>query len=174
MTPYVAFLRGINVNGINIKMADLKVAFEGLGFTGVRTVLASGNVLFEAPERGRDELKRGIEARLSEVFGYDAKVVLLERDAVRRIVEAWPFERGRAGWHAYAVLSPDPTALADLLGMQERLDPNVERVQPGDGVLFWEVRQGRTTDSAFGKELGRARYRATCTSRNLNTLDKLR
>jgi uncharacterized protein (DUF1697 family) len=43
MNSYAVFLRGINVGGINIKMADLKRALESKGFDGVKTLLASGN-----------------------------------------------------------------------------------------------------------------------------------
>lgn len=47
---YVAFLRGINVGGhAVIRMSELQRAFEGLGFENVRTVLASGNVIFDPP-----------------------------------------------------------------------------------------------------------------------------
>lgn len=46
---FVAFLRGVNVGGHKpVKMADLKAAFEGMGFADVRTVQASGNVVFDA------------------------------------------------------------------------------------------------------------------------------
>ncbi len=50
MTRLVALLRGINVGGIRIRMADLKEVFGGLGCENVRTVLASGNVLFDAED----------------------------------------------------------------------------------------------------------------------------
>ena len=43
-TRHVALLRGVNVNGITIKSAELKALFVELGFGAVRTVLASGNV----------------------------------------------------------------------------------------------------------------------------------
>jgi len=46
MPRYVAFLRG--VSPMNLKMADLKACFEKMGFTDVRTVLSSGNVVFTA------------------------------------------------------------------------------------------------------------------------------
>ena len=52
LIKYAAFLRGINVGGHTIiKMGELRKVFESLGFWNVKTVLASGNVLFEAPER---------------------------------------------------------------------------------------------------------------------------
>lgn len=48
MAEYVAFLRGINVGGNNkIGMDELRQAFMSWGFAGVKTVLVSGNVIFE-------------------------------------------------------------------------------------------------------------------------------
>lgn len=50
MTKYAALLRGVNVGGITMKMADVRDALETAGFAGVTTVLASGNVLLDADE----------------------------------------------------------------------------------------------------------------------------
>ncbi|MGH3552677.1 MAG: DUF1697 domain-containing protein, partial [Mycobacterium sp.] len=49
MTRYAAFLRGVNVGGVNLKMADVAAALSDAGFAGVRTILASGNVLLDSP-----------------------------------------------------------------------------------------------------------------------------
>ncbi|MDP2329037.1 MAG: DUF1697 domain-containing protein, partial [Dehalococcoidia bacterium] len=87
MARLVAFLRGVNVGGINIKMADLAQVFTGLGYTDVRTVLASGNVLFDTKERDRTATKRRIEAALTERFGYEAWVILLDLPAVAKVIE---------------------------------------------------------------------------------------
>ena len=48
MPRFIAFLRAINVGGHNVKMEELRVLFESLGFTNVETFIASGNVIFEA------------------------------------------------------------------------------------------------------------------------------
>ena len=49
MTGYVALLRGINVGKAKrIAMADLRALLEGLGYTHVKTVLNSGNAVFDA------------------------------------------------------------------------------------------------------------------------------
>jgi uncharacterized protein (DUF1697 family) len=50
MTTWVALLRGVNVNGVTVKSAELGALFRDLGFAEVKTVLASGNVRFEADE----------------------------------------------------------------------------------------------------------------------------
>ena len=51
MKRYIAFLRGVNINGKNkVPMTELKKGFEEIGFTEVRTYLNSGNVIFSSDE----------------------------------------------------------------------------------------------------------------------------
>lgn len=61
MVDDVAFLRGVNVGGVTVKMDRLKTSFEALGFTEVKTLLASGNVLFAAPSTSEGTLVNKIE-----------------------------------------------------------------------------------------------------------------
>ena len=93
--------------------------FTDLGFENVRTVLASGNVVFETRRTGRAKLKSDIEAALRETFGYDAWIVLLDTDTVARIVEAYPFEE-REGYQPYVLMASDPASLDDLMTLQGR------------------------------------------------------
>jgi uncharacterized protein (DUF1697 family) len=52
MFRFVAFLRAINVGGgRTVKMQTLRQVFESLGFSGVATFIASGNVVFETNYR---------------------------------------------------------------------------------------------------------------------------
>ena len=77
MTTYAAFLRGINVGGHRaMQMKPLSRAFASLGFKDVRTLLASGNVLFSAPPASRVGLVRKIEEKLEETFGSEISVIL--------------------------------------------------------------------------------------------------
>ncbi|MDI3314110.1 MAG: DUF1697 domain-containing protein [Mycobacterium sp.] len=48
MNRYAAFLRGVNVGGVNLKMAEVSTALADAGFAEVRTILASGNVVLES------------------------------------------------------------------------------------------------------------------------------
>ncbi len=182
MTRYVALLRGINVNGITIKMADLAATFGDLGYTGVKTVLASGNVLFETPESQAAEtdaaaIKARIERALSDAYGYEAWIVLVNFETLTAVVQAYPFDAEREGWHPYVVFASERAALDDLAAhaaaFDTALDPADERVRPGDGVLYWEVRRAVGVSSPFSKLSGKSRYRRTTTTRNLRTLRKL-
>lgn len=172
MTRYAALLRGVNVGGINLKMADVKAVFEGLGLANVKTVLASGNVLFDT-DRPPAEAKPLIERALGERFGYEARVQVLEAAVIRALLTGFPFDAEREGWHPYVVFIADPMVAGELLAMQDQLDPEREQILAGPGVVYWTVERGSTLTSVFGKALGRARYTAATTTRNLRTLQKL-
>jgi uncharacterized protein (DUF1697 family) len=160
---------------ITIKSADLRSLFEGLGYGGVRTVLASGNVVFEA-DGDPGALKTSIEQALGDRFGYDAWIVLVPHDALAAVLDASPFETTESH-HAYVVFGSDPMALDDLLDgfeADDRAAPGQrELVQRGEGVVYWSCPKGSSTDTPFAKRSGAARFKRTTTTRNENTLRKL-
>lgn len=176
MGTWIALLRGVNVGGITIRSADLRDLFAELGFEGVRTVLASGNVVFEAEASGaaaERELKQRIEAGLSDRFGYEAWIVLCSRDRMQQIVDAFPFDAELEGWHPYVLFASDPAPLAELLDAAPSLDPADETIAPGEQVVYWHCRRAVGIDSAFSKLVAKARFKPTTTNRNLRTLQKL-
>ncbi|TFC88537.1 DUF1697 domain-containing protein [Cryobacterium sp. TMT4-31] len=169
---YVALLRGINVGGITIKMADLAETVSRLGHSGVTTILASGNVLFTSDEPDAATVKTGMERALSERFGYTAFVVLLSRDDLVVAVDGYPFD-DRDGWHSYILFGSDPARLDELLVSAPQLDPADESVLPGDGLLYWQVRRAVGIKSPFSVLAAKPRYKSTTTNRNLRTLHKI-
>lgn len=94
---YVAFLRGINVGGHNIKMTDLRAAFDSLKLANVRTVLASGNVVFEAPEAGTGALAQRIEEKLEFTFGYKIGATVRSFEELQLLYNANPFKGVNVG-----------------------------------------------------------------------------
>lgn len=172
MNSYAVFLRGINVGGINIKMADLKAALESRGFTGVRTLLASGNVAL-ASSLGAAAVKKDVEACLREAFGYDAWVVVLTAERVAAIVEACPYPADDRATHTYITLSSDKTVLDELFEAGEGLDGNRQH-RLGPEAMAWLAPAGGTLDSPFSKLSAKPRYKASTTTRNLRTLVKVR
>jgi uncharacterized protein (DUF1697 family) len=90
MTRYAAFLRGVNIGKRTVKSAELRAALEDLGFSDVRTLISSGNALFEA--RASKTLKQKIDAGLSEHFGFPIKVVLRSIDELKAMVASDPYD----------------------------------------------------------------------------------
>jgi uncharacterized protein (DUF1697 family) len=173
MTKWVALLRGVNVNGITIRSAELGALFRELGSTDVRTVLASGNVVFSVDDPGVDErtLKDRIERALRDRFGYDAWIVLVPHDGLAGIIDAFPFP-SEADRHDYVLFGSDDSALDDLLA-DLTVDPAVEQVARGAGVVYWSCPKGSSTDTVFARRAGAARFKRTTTTRTANTLRKL-
>ncbi len=170
MAEFVALLRGINVSGIRIAMAELRAEFVSLGMDEVSTVLATGNVRFTSDLVDITALRADIETALSVRFEYRAHAFLYSRDAIRAALESYPFETDRPDRHSYVVFVSEDDVRAELLEVATDLDPAVERVADGPGVVYWEVVKKMTLTSSFGKALGRPRYRSTTTNRNLRTV----
>ena len=177
---WIALLRGVNVGGVTIRSADLAKVFRSAGFTGVRTVLASGNVVFDDPEHepgetahdARGALKRRIERALAEAFGYEAWIVLTHQHALAEVVDAYPWPEADEV-QPYVMFSSEQSSLDALLAFSAAAGEQPDRVAPGDGVLYWEVPKGSSTDTAFAKESSKARFKPHVTTRNLRTLRKL-
>lgn len=169
MTKYAAFLRGVNVGGVNLKMADVADALTDAGFNNVRTILASGNVLLESSAKVATVRKKA-ETALRDRFGYDAWVLAYDLDTVRAVDEAYPFERDADGQQSYVTFVTDADILDELAQLRPGPD---EKIQRGEGVIYWQVPKGSTLDSTVGKTMGMKRYKSSTTSRNLRTLAKV-
>jgi uncharacterized protein (DUF1697 family) len=171
MTRFAAFLRGVNVGGVNLKMAEVASALTDAGFSEVRTVLASGNVLLESAS-GVAAVSKKAEAALRERFGYDAWVLAYDINIVRNIDEAYPFEREVDGCQSYVTFVADAAVLDELAALVDDAGPS-EKIGRGDGVIYWQVPKGATLDSTIGKTMGKPRYKSSTTTRNLRTLAKV-
>ena len=91
MTTYIAFLRGVNVGGHTIKKEEFIEVFSSLGFSNVRTFIASGNVLFESDEIDEKALEKRIEDALQKRFGYEVKTMLRKDSELKKMIEEKPF-----------------------------------------------------------------------------------
>jgi uncharacterized protein (DUF1697 family) len=78
MTTCIALLRGVNVGRAKrLAMADLRKLVEGLGHTNVRTLLNSGNVVFDAHRVNVSKIAQSVEAAITDKFKFAAPVVVL-------------------------------------------------------------------------------------------------
>lgn len=92
MARYTAFLRGINVGGRRlVSMEKLKKVFESLRFQNVRTLLASGNVMFEGPA-GPGALEKRIQKKLKSAFGVEIGTQLRTIGELENLAATEPFK----------------------------------------------------------------------------------
>jgi uncharacterized protein (DUF1697 family) len=89
MPRYVAFLRGVMPT--NAKMTQLRRCFEAAGFTDVKTVLASGNVAFNAKGASLSSLERKAEASMQEHLGRSFYTIVRATSALRALLDSDPY-----------------------------------------------------------------------------------
>lgn len=91
MARYVAFLRG--VSPMNAKMPELKIAFEEAGFDAVKTLLSSGNVVFQARAAAAASLERKAEAAMQSRLGRTFLTIVRKTDDLQGMFAADPYAR---------------------------------------------------------------------------------
>lgn len=173
MATHVAFLRGVNVGGVRMKMAAVAAVFVDAGMEDVRTILASGNVVFRSPSRSSAKLKARLEEALSEAFDYEAHLILVSAAELTSIIEGFPFEDRAPEWQPNVIFVSSVARSKELLQFAADSQSPQDRVEAGKKCLYWEVRKGSSTGSPFAKELGRGKNRVATTTRNLRTLLKV-
>ncbi len=173
MTKYCAFLRGINVNGVKMKMQDLTEAFKAMGFLDAVTVLGTGNVVFSAKSDIK-ALKLLIERGLSNSFSYDAHIFLRTSTQLTEISERAGQSVVPEDYHQYFLVCDDLNAIIALSHYFKTIPHAVHEtlVTMASGLL-WQIPKGETLSSAFGKEALGRKYTTSLTSRNINTIEKV-
>ncbi|MGK5521438.1 DUF1697 domain-containing protein [Micromonospora sp. URMC 107] len=101
MDRWVALLRGVNVGGAKVAMADLRRLVTGLGHDDVKTYLQSGNVVFGSRVRDAGALARGIERAIADELGLTVPVLVRSGRELAAV----------AGGNPYADREDDPTRL---------------------------------------------------------------
>lgn len=94
MTKLVGLLRGINVGGHHkVPMVELKTIMTQLGCDNVKTILNSGNIVFETKKKDIAGLERIIELALRDNFGFLIPVILIPHKQISELVNEEPFAR---------------------------------------------------------------------------------
>lgn len=106
MQTYAVFLRGINVGGHKkVPMAVLKSTLEDAGFTNVKTVLNSGNILVDS-NQSIAEVKAGVSRLIIDTFGFEVSVMVrLYRD-LKILINAKPFDSISSDTKAFVTFLP--------------------------------------------------------------------
>ncbi|MFN7130581.1 MAG: DUF1697 domain-containing protein [Myxococcales bacterium] len=175
MNQYVLLLRGINVGGKNkVPMGELRACLEALGLSAVRTYIASGNVIAASP-LPKSAVKKRVEDGLRRRFELDSeliKVHVLTAAELRAVVEKRPRGFGeRPGTYLYdAIFLMGVSAAEAMKAFSPR--EGVDRVWPGDGVIYSQRLSAERTKSRLSKITASPLYQAM-TIRNWNTTTRL-
>ncbi len=173
----VAFLRAINVGGTSIiKMAELVKAFEGMGFTNVKTYIQSGNVVFETKETDAAKLETKIAKGIAAAFEAKPEIMVRTLDELKNVVCANPFPDAKLGdntklslYVAFLKSAPDK----EQVKLLDSFDNEHEKFVLAGNDIYCLIRKdvgkvGLYTKGTFEKKLG-----IPMTIRNYLTMAKM-
>jgi uncharacterized protein (DUF1697 family) len=175
MPRHIACLRAINVGGHNIKMADLRALFEQMGFVGVTTFIASGNVVFESPVEDRRALEAQIEQHLKAALGYEVKTFVRSPAELAAIAAYRPFPaadmeaEGNALYVAFLPGPPPGEVQHKVLALQTPTD----EFNFHDRELYWLLRTKLSESSLFSGSTLEKALGVPITMRNITTVRKM-
>ena len=175
MAEYAVFVRGINVGGRKaVPMAALKKSLELLKLKNVRTLLASGNAVFEAPRSATAPLEKKISDTLKKTFKMEIGVLVRTLEELHDLEETEPFKGIR--------VTPDVGRYVTLLSQEPDKALRVPFSTPGGELRILRV-TGREVFSVVMRSAGgrtvefmqilEKKYGKQITTRNWNTIEKV-
>ena len=174
MNRYVAFQLGINVGKRQVKMVELRELLEENGYSNVRTLLASGNVVFESDEVSLEKLTEKLDVLMTKHFGFAIKNIVRKFADIKKLVASDPFK--------HIAVTPLTRLYITFLSDKPITQHTIPHVSPDGGFVILFVtstevisyktlsENSGTTDAMkilvqeFGKNI---------TTRNWNTVKKI-
>jgi uncharacterized protein (DUF1697 family) len=157
MPRYVALLRG--VSPMNCRMPALKQCLEDAGFTEVKTVLSSGNAVFDARKAANATLQRKCEQAMQAGLGRAFATIVRPQDELAALLQADPFARFKLPANAKRVVTflrtppegkaslPDEVQGARILGLRGSEVLTAYVPEPGNPAFMALI------EKTFGKDV---------------------
>jgi uncharacterized protein (DUF1697 family) len=174
MPRFAALLRAINVGGRTVKMTELCALFEQARLTNVRSVIASGNVLFDSRITDAAALEKRIESVLHKGLGYDVETFVRSPEELDAVVAHDPFDPADPVLPSHTVhviftrSTISPSSVARIVALRTDYD----EFHVFGREVFWRTR-GRSSDSTIKPSAFARAFDEPGTARNITTVRKL-
>ena len=173
MPNHIALLRGINVGGAKrIGMADLRVLLADLGYGEPRSLLQTGNLVFDAGDADPASIERRLEAEMAARLGLKTSVFVRTVHEWQAVLDANPFPneaRSDPGHLVLLALKQPPTDAAVTALRSVMAGPEMLRTGERCAYIVYPNGIGRSRLTPAQLE----RYLGPATGRNWNTAQKL-
>ncbi|MFI5148293.1 MAG: DUF1697 domain-containing protein [Bacteroidia bacterium] len=171
---FAAFLRGINVGGNSvIKMEDLKKLFSKLGFTNIKTVLASGNVVFDSTESNTDKITDTISTSMEKKMGRKISVMVRPMEDLRNMEAANPFKAFNPGTKAKLFITFVPAYKKSWNTVKAEEQKGYTIIRITDGMVVSLVPEESPMGSLDLMEAIESRFGKQVTTRTWKTVQKV-
>jgi len=173
MATHIALLRAVNVGGRKLAMTDLKRMLESLGFTGVHTILQSGNVIFDGGKSTTASLEKLLEAETEKRLSLHTDYLVRTADEWNELVGKNPFRQEANDDSSHLLVLPlkSAAATADLAALRAAIQGR-EIVRAAGRELYAYYPDG-IGNSKLTLALIERKLKTRCTGRNWNTVLKI-
>jgi len=174
MPTYIALLRAVNLGGsTQVDMGDLRERLTESGFGRVRTLLNSGNIVFQSDVRRREEIERRIEDEVATSFHRPTECFVRTGTEWESVIARNPFPKPAAedpGRMTVLILKGAPPATAWKALQAVITGREIVRGEAEHGYVVYPDGQGRSklTPDRIERALG-----TPGTIRNWNTVMKI-
>lgn len=155
-------------------MADWKKMLEKMGYENVKTLLNSGNAVFETDEKSASKIEKAIATQMEKTFGFPVPTIVRSIKEIETLIDADPFKgiNVTPATRLYVTfLSSKPTSTLKIPYTSPEKDMKILKVTDGEVISVLIVSEKKGTVDAMAiieKEFGK-----NVTTRNWNTVMKL-
>lgn len=170
---YIALLRGINVGGRNkVPMQTLRELIAGMGGTGVRTHLQSGNAVFAHGKEDPRRLAATLEHRITDELGLTVSCLVRTAADLRRVIEANPYPMDHVNGSRFMVVFLSGPPPLDRLAALDPVAYAPDEFRAGEREIYAHF-PGGMHDSKLAARFTDRWLGLTTSARNWNTVTKL-
>lgn len=170
----IALLRSMVIAGRRVKGAEIRGLAEAVGGTDVRSVIATGNLLFRS-RKAPATLERELEAACAAFYGKATEMVVKTAEQWRSLMEANPFpaESSRKPSHVLAWAMRDPLPDSGLEQLRRRASAKEKVARTAQGDIYMWFGGDDPDSSKLPAGFGLDALGAVGTNRNWNTMLKI-
>jgi uncharacterized protein (DUF1697 family) len=174
MNAHIALLRGVNVGGSRmVAMADLRALIEQLSFTDVRSLLQSGNLVFESERRTCEDIERLLETQVQKQLELATTFFVRTATEWQKIIVKNPFPKEAAAdpSHLIVMFLKDKPKLQNIVELQAATvgSERVKILEKQAYIVYPEgIGRSKMTNALIERKL-----QTQGTGRNWNTVLKL-
>ncbi len=173
MVNYVSLLRGINVGGNKIvKMESLSKSLQKIGFSNIKTILASGNIIFAFKEVDLKSLSSLISKIIKTDFGFDVSVMVFTSQEFLNLASNSPFESQNSSNYEYVTFIREKPKKSSGLIQNAALESGFEIVKL-DGLSVYSLVPKDSKKSVDFMKMMEIYFTKDITTRNWNTIQKI-
>jgi uncharacterized protein (DUF1697 family) len=167
----IAFLRGINLGGHNVKKDQLIAIFESVGCKNVTTFIASGNVVFDKPSGSVAALEKKAEDAFHAALGYAAPTFVRTTTQLKAVVKNRPFNgRGPETGGTLHVGFLKKKAPANAL---KALEDDINEFHVDGTTIYWHTHTPRMSESGVNPKQMEKAIGQDSTFRSIKTINNI-